>query len=238
MKEFSSHRPSILRAFALWAGTDHYSLHQALRRAPFTLPERAIKSVYNVRYLGSSRSVVLYHSGERDCVAILPFAEGGEPLSLAGFSGLLLAQVRKEPSVLLLPLALPVAFSLVVILFNLWNSLVLHNAEFLSLFVQPGCDISCARKVLSIHSLVALLFFLQTMMVALPVALLLFQAPRYRSAINFRMIQGFSFASVLVGAVIFAQLLAFFPFRQYGKFTELGFHPKVEKAFSILRQKH
>jgi len=42
---------------------------------------------------------------------------------------------------------------------------------------------------------------------------------------------------VVVGFVILGQLMAFFPFRQYGRFLELGFDPKVERMISNLKQK-
>jgi hypothetical protein len=77
----------------------------------------------------------------------------------------------------------------------------------------------------------------QLSFVLLPIALLVFQAPRYRSAVNYRMIQGYSLATVVVGFVILGQLLAFFPFRQYGRFLELGFDPKVERMISNLKHK-
>jgi hypothetical protein len=46
-------------------------------------------------------------------------------------------------------------------LFGLWNEYVLHSDTILGFFARPGCDETCVRKVLSIHSLVGLLFFIQ-----------------------------------------------------------------------------
>lgn len=235
---------------ALWAGSDHYHLTDALRREPFTLPTDAVKKVYRLEsarlpWLPQIRRyAVEYSSGSRDCFVLIPelpadLAETSQPEEISFYqaAALLLEHVRREPTVFLLPLVVPFGFFLCVALFGLWNQLVLHNQEILSFFVRPGCDAVCVRKVMSIHSLVALLFLLQFLMLFLPIGLWLFQAPRYRSALNYRMIQSYSAASIVVGAVIFAQLVVFFPFRQYGRFVELGFHPKIEKAFADLKAK-
>lgn len=243
-------KPSLGGALALWAGSDHYDLTDALRREPFTLPTHEVKKVYRMDsarlpWLPQFRRyAVEYSSGRRDCFVLLPELppeliqkEEPEQISFYQAAALLMEHVRREPTVFLLPLVVPVGFFLCVALFGLWNQLVLHNLDFLSFFVRPGCDVGCVRKVLSIHSLVALLFLLQFLMLFLPIGLWLFQAPRYRSALNYRMIQSYSAATMVVGAVIFAQLVVFFPFRQYGRFVELGFHPKIEKAFADLKAK-
>lgn len=239
--------PGRATAWGLWAGSDHYSVWDALTRAPFTLPLEEVSRVSRIEApawpLEISRYAVEYRSAERDCFVILP--ECPEPLrdreaervSFASVLGRLAAHVKREPGILFLPIVLPVAYFLTFALFGLWNEFVVQNRDLASLLARPGCAEECVTKVLSIHSLVALLFLLQSMMLFLPMGLLLFQAPRFRSALNYRMIQSYSLVSVVFGAVIFAQLVAFFPFRQYGRFVELGFDPKIERVLTNLKHK-
>jgi hypothetical protein len=241
--------PGRAGAWSLWAGSDHYSLWEAATRAPFSLPLDKVRNVYRIEspawpFVGEfSRFAVEYGSAERDCFVLLqelpPELAGRAPerITLAAAFGRLTDHIKREPTILFLPLALPSAFFLTLALFGLWNEYVLHNHDLLAVLARPGCADDCVSKVLSIHSLVALLFLLQSVMLFLPVGLLLFQAPRFRSALNYRMLQSYSLASVVIGAVVFAQLVAFFPFRQYGRFVELGFDPKVERALSGLKNR-
>ncbi|RZA04644.1 MAG: hypothetical protein EOP11_14625 [Proteobacteria bacterium] len=239
--------PGRAGAWSLWAGSDHYGAWDAFRRAPFSLPLEGVLKVYRIEasFLSGlpifARYAVEYRSEERICfitIPDLPSVLSSHPVEVLS-TGAAMAQLgrhlRKEPTIFFLPLAMPLVFFLTMALYGLWNEYVLHNQDLLSLLARPGCERSCVGKVLSIHSLVALLFLLQSVMLFLPLGLLVFQAPRYRSALNYRMIQSYSLASVVLGAVIFAQLLAFFPFRQYGRFVELGFDPKVERALNSLR---
>jgi hypothetical protein len=121
---------------------------------------------------------------------------------------------------------------------GIWSDEVLHNPDILSFFARPGCDTGCVRSVLSIHILVGILFFVQLMLLFMPILLLFFQAPRYRSALNYRMVQSYSVVTVILAAFLFVQLVAFFPFRQYGKFVGLGFDPKVVRLISNLKAKN
>lgn len=241
--------PGRAEAWGLWAGADHYSLVEAFRRAPFALPLDQIARIYRVEsppwpgFPRVSRYALEYRSKERECFVLLGELPAElrsaalDTLSVTAAFSRILSHVRREPTVFLLPLALPLAFFLAMALFGLWNEYVVRSPELNTFLARPGCTATCVRKVLSIHSLVALLFLLQSLMLFLPMALLFFHAPRYRSTVNYRMIQSYSLASVIFSAVIFAQLLAFFPFRQYGKFVELGFDPKVERALNALKAK-
>lgn len=241
--------PSRLGALSFWAGSDHYSLSQALKRERFFIPIGRVSKVYEVRAkpligLGSPRNyAVEYSSGKRDCFITmeeLP-AELRDAkrivISPLGAMRLVMSHLRREPTVLFLPLLAPFFMGLMIGLFSLWNDLVLHNPDVLAFFANPACEANCVRKVLSIHSLVGLLFLLQITALLFPLALWYFQAPRYRSVVNYRVIQGYSLAGAVVGAIIFVQLMFFFPFRQYTRFVEMGFGPKAERLLSNLNNK-
>jgi hypothetical protein len=121
---------------------------------------------------------------------------------------------------------------------GLWDEHVLHNPYVQGFFANPGCDANCVSKVLLIHSVVGFFFLVPPLVLLfLPVLLLLFQAPRYRSALNYRMVQSYSLASMVVGVCLMVFLMAGFPFQQYGRFLELGFDPKVDRALSNLKSK-
>jgi hypothetical protein len=234
---------------SFWVGSDHYSLAQALRRECFLIPVGRVARVYEVRArpligLGSPRNYALeYSSGRRDCFITMeelpPELAHAEKtvISPIGALRLLMEHLRREPTVLFLPLLMPLFMGMMIVLYSLWNEYVLRNPEVLTFFANPGCDLNCVRKVLSIHSLVGLLFFLQIMAVLLPFLLLWFQAPRYRSVVSYRVIQGYSLAGVTLGAVIFIQLVVFFPFRQYTRFVEMGFGPAAERTVANLKNK-
>jgi hypothetical protein len=236
-------------ALAFWAGSDHYSLKQAVFRAPFYLPVDRVLRVYEVKAksligLGSpTRYAIEYQSERRRCFITLERLpeelEGRERKTTnpPGAALLFFQHCWNEPSALLLPLLIPFFLGFMIVLLGIWNEFVLHNREVLSFFAKPGCDLDCVRKVLSIHSLVLFLFLAQISLVLLPIGLLVFQAPRYKSALNYRMIQSYSLVTVVVGVVVLGQLITFFPFRQYGRFVGLGFGPKVERVLSKLNQK-
>lgn len=241
--------PRRISSLALWAGSDHYSLKEVWSRAPFFLPVDRVTRVYEVRaksLFGLGKSVyyaIEYSSESRDCFITLENLpkelEKRERAKIKppGAALLLMRHCWREPTAMLLPLVIPLFLAAMILGLGLWNEIVLHNETILQFFARPGCDTECVRKVLSIHSLVVFLFLAQLSLMFLPVLLLLFQAPRYRSALNYRMIQSYSICTVVVGIVIFAQLLSFFPFRSYGRFVEMGFDPKVERLLSNLDKK-
>lgn len=242
-------KPGWVGAFALWAGSDQYGFAKALRREPHSLPADQVTNIYVIEANsifglgGTYRYAIEYISEQRECLVSVQELPHElvirEKIALhpIGAGLLFLKSCLREPSALLMPLALPVILASMMILFGYWNDYVLHNQEVLSFFAKPGCDESCVRKVLSIHSLVILLFMLQFVILLLPLALLFFQAPKYKSAFNYRLTQTYSIATVVVGMVVFVQLMAFFPFKQYGRFLEMGFDPKVEKLLSNLKAK-
>ena len=159
-----------------------------------------------------------------------------QEISMGTYYLLHLEKCWREPSVLFLPLLLPIFMGILMTLFGVWDQFVLHNPDLLQFFSRPGCEANCVRRVLSIHSLVILLFAVQLVILFLPMTFLWFQAPKYKSALNFRILQAYSTALVFVGVFVFAQLVVFFPFKQYTKFVELGFDPKVVRAISALKQ--
>lgn len=234
---------------AFWVGSDEYGVKDFVARQPLEIPLERILQVYEIKAKSlvglpsPSKYAIEYLSKERHCFVVVEYL----PEELANFDiitikppgalKVIFQQTCKEPSALLLPLLLPffVFFSLIIL--GLWNDYVLHNRDLLSFLAKPGCGEDCVQKVLSIHSLVAFLFIIQLSVLFLPILVFFFHAPRYRTAINFRLAQGYSVATVMVGLVIFAQLMVFFPFRQYGKFAEMGFNPRVEKIFKNLKTK-
>ncbi len=234
-------RPRWLGAFAFWLGSDHYPLEHALKRAPFALPLPQVVKVYQIEYRplvgigGNHRFAIEYFSGQRDCLITLEdlppelLDQPRTSISSLGMMRMFLRLCLREPTAFALPLLFPLSIALFLSLFGLWNAWVLHNPDVLALFSRPGCDPTCVRKVLSIHSLVGLLFFVQLFLLFVPFALLFVQAPRYRSALNYRMMQTYSAAAVMLGLFTFFQLVATFPFKQYGKILGLGFDLKVER---------
>jgi hypothetical protein len=236
-------------ALAFWLGSDHYGLLQALRREPFIIPVDQVSRVYEIRAkpligLGSPmRYAVEYRSAERECFITLDTL----PAELKGLertttnppgAALLFFQhCKKEPTALLLPLVVPFFAVIMILLLGAWNELVLQNHDVLAFFATPGCNEACVRKALSLHSLVAFLFLVQIAILLLPMALFFIGAPRYKSALNYRMIQSYSFVTVVVTGIIFLQLVAIFPFRQYTKFVEMGFSSKTERLLSNLNSK-
>lgn len=236
-------------ALAFWLGSDHYSLLQALRREPFIIPADRVTKVYEIKAkpligLGSpTRYAIEYHSAERECFITLETL----PEELKGISRtttnppgaalLFFKHSKKEPTALLLPLVIPLFAVLMILLLGAWNEFVVRDHAVQAFFATPGCNEECVRKALSLHSLVIFLFLVQFAIMLLPVALFFLGAPRYKSAVNYRMIQSYSVVTVVVTAVIFLQLVAFFPFRQYGKFVELGFSSKTERILSNLNSK-
>lgn len=241
--------PSWTGAFAFWAGSDHYNLRQAIRRQPFQLPIERVTKVYDLESKpliglgGAARFAIEYRSDSRDCFITLedlPAELEGMERTKIKAPGTVLVFIRhswREPSALLLPFLIPFVTMAMIWMLGLWNEHVLHHSDVLAFFANPGCDKECVAQVLRIHSMVCFLFLVQLSFVFLPILLLVFQAPRYRSAVNYRMIQGYSLATVVVGFVVLGQLMAFFPFKQYGRFLELGFDPKVERVISTLKNK-
>lgn len=242
--------PSRMGALALWGGSDHYSLKQALQKAPFHLPTEKIRSIHEVTFsifetIDLNRKyIVEYRSEERDCfISLQKLPEELRDFSVRKNIGpldavfLFLKSCWREPSALLIPFIIPLIYSIFILMYSSWSQYILHNQDILAFFSRPGCENECVRRVLSLHSLVGLLFFFQLMFLFVPIISLFFQAPRYRSAMNYRFTQSYSAATILVGIVVFVQLVAFFPFKQYGRFVGLGFDPKVDKMFSQLKDK-
>jgi len=242
-------RPSWFGRVTFWVGSDEYGLKEVILRAPLEIPLERIIQVYEIKaksLIGlpsPSKYAIEYQSKERHCFITLEKLPEElahlERMSInpPGAAMVIFQQTWREPSALLLPLLLPVFIFLCLLMLGLWNDYVLNNHDLLAFFARPGCAESCVQKVLSIHSLVAFLFLIQLSVLLLPLLVFYFHAPRYRTALNYRMAQGYSLATIVVGVVIFGQLMAFFPFRQYGKFTEMGFNPRVEKIFKGLRHK-
>lgn len=241
MKKNIAVKPKALGGLVLWAGSDHYSIWDALRGRAFMLPISEINKIYRIKFSAipgfEDRFLIDYHSGQKTCLILVnqvPLGLGAVPeseISAAEAIGLYIRGFWKEPTALLLPLLLPLMICLMMGLFGLWDALVLKNPEVMSFFARPGCESGCVKKVLSLHSLVALLFLIQIFLLLLPIAFLFFQAPRYRTAFNYRMIQTYSVVTAVLGIYVFAQLMVFFPFRQYGRFVALGLDPKVEQIF-------
>lgn len=249
MKKTEKHikvTPSALGAIGFWAGADHYGLGSAVRRAPLLVPLDGVRRIFRIAFsdlpgFREDRFLLEYNSGDRECVAILeclPTELAGhrtEKLSPWGAVKRYLDLFRLEPTAMFLPLALPIGIVLVMMGFGLWSDFVLHNREVLGFFARPGCDAVCVEKVLRLHSLVGLLFFLQLFLLLTPFLFLFFHAPRFRYAFNFRITQTYSLATAILGVFVFAQLLVFFPFKQYGRFLALGLDPKVERVLHHLK---
>lgn len=249
MSSIVSIKPSWFGRVTFWVGSDEYGLKEVFRRSPLEIPLDKIIQVYEIRaksLIGlpsPSKFAIEYQSKERHCFITLDKIPDEishmerKTIKPPGAAMVIFQQTWREPSALLLPLLVPVFIFLCLLMLGLWNDYVLNNHDLLSFFARPGCGESCVQKVLSIHSLVAFLFLIQLSVLLLPLIVFFFHAPRYRTALNYRMAQGYSLATILVGLVIFGQLMAVFPYRQYGKFTEMGFNPRVEKIFKSLRDK-
>jgi hypothetical protein len=239
-------RPRGLSGLALWAGSDHYNILAAVRRDTFRCPASGVNKIYCVSFsdipgFQEDRFLVEYDSGNKSCIIILnalpPELSGHRTVKIspAGAVRLYLQTFWREPSALALPLILPLMICLMMGLFGVWDELVLRNPDVMAFFARPGCDSGCVKKVLSLHSLVGLLFLIQFFLFLLPILFLFFQAPRYRSAFNYRVIQTYSVITAVIGIYVFGQLMVFFPFRQYSRFLALGMDPKVEKIFSHMK---
>lgn len=237
--------PHGLGGLGLWAGSDHYGLVAAFQRAPFSFPASGVQKIFRIAFteipgFQEDRFLVEYSSGRKDCMVILdalPAALKDEKLEKVSPFGACLRYLelfRREPSSLLLPLALPLGITVVMMLFGFWSDLVLRNPEVLGFFARPGCDVSCVEKVLRLHSLVGMLFLIQFFLLLMPFSFLFFHAPRYRYAFNVRITQLYSITTAVIGVFVFAQLMVFFPFKQYSRFLALGLNPKVERMLSHL----
>ena len=240
-------RPGWLGALAIWLGSDHYGFSKVLMKAPFQMPKENLK-LYQIQWRNfwggglNTRFAVEYSSSRRDCLITLAEKPNvpdiiAEEISPMAFFAHYINRMWAEPTAIVIPMLLPIIFPLFILLFAVWDQLVLHNSEILSFFVNPGCDAGCVRKVLSVHSLVGFLFITQFIFLALPMVLLFFHAPKYKSAISYRMIQSYSMAGIILGIFVSVQLLAFFPFKQYGRFLEMGFSSKVERLFAHSKDK-
>lgn len=238
--------PRGLQGLAYWLGSDHYTLLDAIRRAPMQIPVGEISRVSRIAFreipgFQEDRYLVEYHSGRKDCMVILDELPADLPprldkISPFGAARRYLDLFRREPTAMLLPLLLPLGIVLAMTLFSFLSDLVLKNPEVLGLFARPGCQADCVEKVLRLHSLVGLLFVLQLFLLLTPFSLLFFHAPRYRYAFNVRVTQIYSVTAAVVGVFIFAQLVVFFPFRQYGRFVAMGLDPKVERLLIHLNE--
>ncbi len=242
-------KPRWSGALTFWLGSDEYSLGKALKRAPLELQTQQIMRILQIE----SKSLVTrkqhisygieYQSEFRECylaVNELPKEIESLPrtrISNRAAANFLFQHSWREPSALLMPFVLPFFIAIMIALLGMWDEYVLHDKNILSFFARPGCDVDCVANVLRIHTLVAFLFLIPIGILLLPIAFLLIQGPRYRSAINYRLLQGYSTVTVVVGIFVLAQLMVFFPFKQYGKFAGLGFDPKVERLLANLKNK-
>jgi hypothetical protein len=236
-------------AITFWMGSDQYSLKNALKMEPLEIPLNRITRVFQIesKSLLTRREFVSYgieyQSDFRECYISLkslpPEMKGIERVRISNREAahFLFKHSWREPTALLMPFFLPFFVAILIGLLGAWDDYILHDREILSFFARPGCDVDCVAKVMRIHTLVGFLFLVPLGILLLPLGFLFFQAPRYRSALNFRMIQAYSVVTLTVGLFVFVQLVAFFPFRQYGKFVELGFDPKVERVLSNLKTK-
>lgn len=239
--------PRGLAGLGLWAGSDHYGLREAFQRAPFQVPLEGVQRLSRIAFseipgFQEDRYLLEFNSGHKECIVFLDALppelkdHKAERVSPFGACFRYLDLFRREPSAMLLPLALPVGIAAVMSIFALWNDLVLGSPEVLGFFARPGCDVNCVEKVLRLHSLVGMLFFIQIFLLLMPFTFLFFHAPRYRYAFNFRITQMYSITTAVIGVFVFAQLMVFFPFKQYSRFLALGLDPKVERMLSHLNE--
>jgi hypothetical protein len=240
--------PRGLRGLGLWAGSDHYSLVSAFRRATFSIPVSGVQRVSRIAFsdiagFQEDRFLVEYNSGQKDCLVILDSLPAElkdhkiEKLSPFGACLRYLDLFRKEPSSMLLPLALPIGIALVMTLFGVWSDLFLRNSDVLSFFARPGCDAGCVERVFRLHSLVGMLFLIQLFLLLMPFSFLFIHAPRYRYAFNVRITQMYSITTAVIGVFVFAQLMVFFPFKQYTRFIALGWIPRWSACFPTSKLK-
>lgn len=240
MNKMEAIQPRWIGALAIWAGSDHYSFWQALRAQEFTLPADCVTRVYRIDFppvLGvglRSRYVVAYRSERRECLVVLDLLPAGlvgwkhTVVSPVGAMQLFLKLIWNEPAAFLALLVIPLPIFFVMILFLLWVNLVIQNPDIISLFTNEACDALCASKVLKVHSMVGALFMMPIALVLLPIGLMIFQAPRYRSAVNYRFAQSYCAVTLAIGVYLLAQLMVFFPFKNYSKFVMSGFGPRAE----------
>ncbi len=236
-------------ALTFWMGSDEYTLGNAMRREPLEIPVERITRVFQIesKSLLTRREFVSYgieyQSDYRECfIALKDLPSGIENLPRIRISNraaahFLFKHSWREPTALLMPFFLPFFVAIMIALLGMWDDYVLHDKNILAFFARPGCDMDCVAQVMRIHTLVGFLFLVPLGILLLPLGFLFFQAPRYRSALNYRLIQSYSVVTMIVGIFVLAQLVAFFPFKQYGKFVGLGFDPKVERLLSNLKTK-
>ncbi len=235
-------KPSWLGAMALWAGSDHYSLWQALTMREFNLPIDRISRVYRINFLPvfgmgpRSRYVVAYRSLTRECLVLLDNLPAGledfkqNSVSPMGAAQLYLKLVWNEPAAVLSLLLIPLPIFLMILLFLFWMIMVLGSPDFLAIFVNESCDATCVHKVLKIHSIVGALFLMPLALVFLPITLMIFQAPRYRAAFNYRFAQTYCVVVLTVGIFSLGKMMVVFPsYKNYGHFLMSGFGPEAEK---------
>lgn len=232
-------KPRWIASLGLWAGSDHYSFWDALLARDFLLPLDRIMRVYRIKFPAiagvepRSRFIVAYRSGRRECLVVLDAlpAElfGHHSLELRPIEALKLygRVVWSEPMALLSLLLIPLPILLIMILYFVWMTSVLRSPEVLALFINENCDASCVSNALKVHTIVATLFLMPLALVALPLGLMLFRVPRYRSALNYRFAQSYCAITLCVGVLLLAQLVLVdnFPFKKYGKFAMEGFRP-------------
>lgn len=233
-------QPRMLGALALWAGADHYSLWQAITRQSFCIPAERVSRVYRIEFpkvagVGPrDRYLVGYRSEKRDCLVVLDQLPAGlehwAPMGLTPMMALrlFLRLIWSEPSAVVSLFLIPLPIFLLMILFVAWVNLVSHNPEVLSIFRTETCDSGCVEKVVKVHSMVGVLFMMPFALVVLPLGLMIFQAPRYKSAIHYRFAQSYCAVSLAIGVYLLAQLMVFFPFKNYSKFVMGGFGPQAE----------
>lgn len=233
-------KPRWHNALAIWAGADHYPLRHALLAREFSIPVERVSRVYRVEFLSvagvglRSRYLVAYRSEKRECLValdVLPAGlEGWKPTVLNPMQAaqLYLKMVWSEPTAIVSLFLIPAPIFLVMILFLLWMKLVSNSPDLLGLFTTSACDAACVSKVLKVHSMVGALFLMPLGLVVLPIALMMFQGPRYRAAVNFRFAQSYCAVAMVVGVFLLVQLMVFFPFKNYGKFVGAGFGPRAE----------
>ncbi len=226
-------QPRRLEALGLWAGSDHYRLGRAVRAQAFHLPLDRVHHVYKVEFGG--HYWVAYSSERRECFVPLYQLPAElrdrdcQKVNPWRAAQIFFKLIWDEPAALIALLLIPLPILALMLLFLGWVNFVLQSRELLAVFANAACDLFCVEKVIKIHSMVAVLFLTPFALVVLPLALLIFQAPRYRSAVNLRISQTYCFVAFAFGLYALVHLLVFFPFRGYGKFIAAGFGPKAEQ---------
>jgi len=237
MDRISGVKPRWYGGLALWAGSDHYSLWQALTAAEFQIPLDRVANVERVNFgipgLRHSRYVLAYQSERRDCLVVVESLPAGltgfaqTEMTPFGAAQLFLKMVWSEPLAVLSLLTIPLPIFFVMVLFLFWVNFVLQHQDLLAIFANQSCDAACVKYVLKIHSMVGALFLMPIALVFLPIALMLFQAPKYRAAINYRFAQSYCAVTLAIGIFLMAQLMVLFPYKNYGKFVMSGFGPEA-----------